>query len=695
MKRKLSRLLEPTMAPYFALLLVFAAATAAADNLPLAVGEAAAALLAFCIYRIACMQRSRGIHAFIQQASPSMDAASHNGDVPLPMAAIRISDQQILWGNDAFFASSGLAGHLFEVRLCDAAPDFSLDWLTEGQSFSPQEVTFSDKRYRVFGNLVQTEETGGFQLLAMLYFIEMSDLLDLRDDYVRTRPVAAIILIDNYDELTNGLTDSKVSALSAQLGQRISDYLSSENGSLHELSRSRYLFFCQTQNLSHLIDEHFSILESIREVKNPAGLPATVSIGIGRDGDGFQEDFSFAGKALEMCLYRGGDQVVIKGKGDENYTYYGGRTKEGEHRTSVRARVIAGSLKSMLSETDSVFIMGHTYPDYDAVGSAAGIGCLCRHFLRPNVPFYILHSEVNAAGQLIDLLQKQPEYHGVFISEQEALQRIEKHSLLIVTDTNRPDQTASPQLLEMMLQVNRVVVIDHHRRAADFITPCVLAFHEPSASSASELVTELLQHSVSRTDILPVEAEALLAGIVLDTKQFSARTGTRTFESAAYLRQAGASPTDVKKLFQSNLADTLAKQKIVGSAFLYRRQIAVSMLEHTVEQTIAAQAADTLLNIQGVTASFVLYPTDSDQIKISARSISGGSNVQRILEPLGGGGNQEIAAALVLADGPSVLKRLCRSIDRCLDEEESSAVPESKGSDGNTEKVPAAPGSIS
>ena len=674
--KKLSRLLEPSMAPYFLILLVFAAAALYLGQYTLALLETATAVLVFVIYRLAATRRSQQALAFLKDASPTLDTVTRSQDTPIPMASLRVSDQQILWANDAFYAVTGLSDQLFEARLTQVAPDFSLDWLKEPGD-NPAELTMNDKRYRVFGNLVQSARDGSPVPMAMLYFIELSDLFDLRDTYLKTRPVVSIILVDNYEELMNGLPDSRVSGLSAQIGQAISDWVDQETGSLHELSRNRYIYFCEAQNLEHMTASRFSILESIREIKNPSGLAATVSIGIGRDGAGFQQTFSYATKALEMCMYRGGDQVVVKGSGDENYTYYGGRAKEGDHRTAVRARVIASGLKTLVEQADSVFIMGHVYADFDAMGSAAGLYCLCRNMVRANTPIYIIYNELNAAQNLIDLLQTLEEYQGVFISAQEALQRAERRSLLIVTDTNRPSRVESRDLLDSMLLVNRVVVIDHHRRAADFIDPSLLAFHEPSASSAAELVTELLQHTVSRQDILPAEAVALLTGIVLDTKQFSTRTGTRTFESAAFLRQAGGDPTEVKKLFQNNLPDTLAKHQIVSAAFLYRKQIAISMLEQSVDQTVAAQAADELLNVQDVTSSFVLYPTTAGQVKISARSLSGGNNVQMIMESMGGGGNQEVAAALLHdTTNAEALKLLCEAIDRYLDQPEAAASPQ-------------------
>ena len=675
MSRKFSRLLEPSMSLYFAVLIVFAALALYLHLYGLALAEILTTAVLFGLYQLTSSRRKRRILSLIRQNSSSLETVSQDNDnMPIPMAIVKLSTHEIIWGNDIFYRATGLSGRLFEIRLTDVFPDFSLEWLSTGADQAPDEVRMDSGRYRVFGNLIDHGENG-VALLASLYFVELTDMYDMRDAYEQSRPVVSIILVDNYDDLTSGLPDSKVSALSAAIGQKISDWLSRENVSLHELSRNRYLCFAEARNLARLQERRFAILDSIREVKNPAGLAATVSIGIGRDGDGFEENFSFAVQALEMCMYRGGDQVVIKGQGDENYTYFGGRTKEGGHRTSIRARVIAGSLKNLLEDSVSVFIMGHAYADYDAVGAAAGVYALCRSLLNARLPVYIVYSPQNAAENLVELLRQEPEYKNVFVTEQEAMLQIDRRSLLIVVDTNRPDQVQSRQLLDTMLPTGRVVVIDHHRRAADFIAPSALAFHEPSASSASELVTEMLLHSADDGSVLPAEAVALLTGIVLDTKQFSSRTGARTFETAAYLRSIGGDPVTVKTLFQSNLADTLAKHKIVGSAFLYRKQVAISVVENEVEQTIAAQAADALLNVQGVASSFVLYPTGG-KVKISARSLSGSNNVQMILEPMGGGGNQEIAAALVAAESTqAALKQLCGCIDDYLDQSDQPDEP--------------------
>lgn len=423
-----------------------------------------------------------------------------------------------------------------------------------------------------------------------------------------------------------------------------------------KLERNRYLLIFENRDFQKLQEGKFAILDNIRSVVSSSGIAATISLGIGKDGTSFEENYNFAMLSIEMALSRGGDQAVIKDR--YNFTFYGGRTKETERHTKVKARVVAGSLSELIAQSGTVFIMGHKMADLDAVGAAVGLICLCRkHERRVRI---VLDLENNAAGNLISELQAMPEYSGLFLSGQDALVEADARSLLIVVDTNRPDQVESRALLE---SIPRVAVIDHHRRAADYIDHAVLNLHEPYSSSASELVTEVLQYALDPRDIRPIEAQALLAGIVLDTKNFNVRTGSRTFEAAAFLRRTGADTVDVKKLFQNDLDATIARYQLVQAARLYRNEIAIAAVEHTVTRTIAAQAADELLNISGIMTSFVLYP-DGEQIIISARSIGVG-NVQVILEPLGGGGNAATAGAQIRGkDVRTVLRELVASIDR-------------------------------
>ena len=653
--KKLSRLLEPGMGLYFLVLLLFVGVAVWVKQYYVAGAELLVILLLFVHNRVASGRRKKALLHYIQSTTDSLGTAFKTGS-PFPMAVIKMSDSEIIWGNASFYQISGLRDSFLHQKMEDVVPRFSTRWLTEGRTECPQDIELQGRRYRVYGNLIRSEDEHASLLLATLYLADMTEMFNVRDEYIRTRPIVTVILVDNYDELTNNLPDSAISSLDARINDRISSWCENLGGLLRKFERNRYLLIFESKDLQRLQEGKFSILDDIRAITNPSGVAATLSIGIGKDGSSFQENYAFANLSIEMALSRGGDQAVIKDR--YNFNFFGGRTKETERRTKVKARVIASSLNELISQSSQVFIMGHRMADLDALGAAMGLVCICRKRTRP--VHIVLDQEKNAAKALLTVLQDYPEYDNLFVSGEDALLAADSKTLLIVVDTNRPDQVESLALLE---SVNRVAVIDHHRRAADYIEQVVLNLHEPFASSASELVTEILQYAVEPKEIRIMEAQALLAGLVLDTKNFSVRTGSRTFEAAAFLRRAGADTVDVKKLFQNDLDDTIARYQIVQAARLYRNEIAIAALEYQATRTLVAQAADELLNIKGILTSFVLYQ-DGDRVVISARSI-GEANVQVILEPLGGGGNAATAGAQVPGKSVrEVLAELVASIDK-------------------------------
>ena len=654
MNRKLGRLLRPGMGAYFSIMAAFCAATLLEGNYLLAAAEASVTLLVFMLYITNRNRRDRQIQQFIQEASNTLEASSQ-GESPLPAVLTRLGDGGIIWANRRFSELTGYADTMMEQQLDEVIPDFSTEWLASGKTEYPQDVTLNGRRYRVYGTTIRAEDNRG-TMLGVLYFVDLTELYQVRDEYVRSRPVVAIILIDNYEELTKNLTESGISSLNAKLGDEITAWTEGFNGLLRKLERNRYLFIFEKRDLEQAIEEKFSLLESIHEITGPSGLPASISIGLGVDGASFDEGYAFAALSIEMALSRGGDQAVIKDR--FNFNFYGGRNKESDYRSKVRSRVTANSLMELIGQSGHIFIMGHRNADLDSVGAAVGVACLCRK--KGKKANIVIDLEKNACPKFLEEVRQVPEYRDMFISGQDALLAADNHSILIVVDTNRPDQVECKPLLEA---IPKVCVVDHHRRAADYINPVVVNLHEPFASSTAELVTELLQYSVEKKDILPIEAKALLAGICLDTKFFNVRTGERTFEAAAALRRMGADTTDVKMLMQNDFQDTMAKYQIIKSSRLYRQEIAIAALNTSTTRVLAAQAADELLNISGISASFVLYP-DGNQVIISARSI-GSANVQVILEPLGGGGNPATAGAQVQnTDVKDTLDRLVESIDK-------------------------------
>lgn len=655
LNRRLSRLLQPGVVWYCVVMLAFTAAAAGLGQYYLAGAELFVTIAVFFISRVRLSRRRRALMDYVQRATDSVGISVHAGS-PFPMAVLRLPENEIVWGNPAFFTVTGLSDHNRYQTFESVIPGFTTDFLREGRNEYPGDQLINGRRYRIYGNYVRSEDNETTVLLATVYLADMTEMFNVRDEFMRTRPIVSIVLIDNYDELTNNLPDSVVSSLDAQINGKISRWIEGQHALSRKIERNRYLLIFENKGLGKLQEGKFSLLEDIRTVTNPTGIAATISLGIGKDGSSFEENYNFAALSIEMALSRGGDQAVIKDR--YNFTFYGGRTKETERHTKVRSRVVAGSLSELISQSSEVFLMGHKMADLDALGAAVGLCCLCRK--RGKKARIVLDLENNSAGSLIAELRAQPEYEDAFVSGEDALLAADSKSLLIVVDTNRPDQAESKALLE---SIPRVAVIDHHRRAADYIEQVVLNLHEPFASSASELVTELLQYAVEPKDIKPIEAQALLAGIVLDTKNFSVRTGSQTFEAAAFLRRAGGDPVEVKKLFQSDLDATVARYQIVQAARLYRNEIAISALDHPVSRAVAAQAADELLNISGILTSFVLYPA-GDQVVISARSIGVG-NVQVILEPLGGGGNAATAGAQVKGRSVrEVLEELVASIDK-------------------------------
>ncbi len=654
MEKKLSRMIHPGMGVYLGVLLGYGLAALLTHPLVQASVVAVVTALLFVSYLIMRKLRRKDILRYIQSAPNTLESVS-KGESPFPTVIARLGDGGIIWTNDQFVPITGFSASMVEKNLSDVLSDMPIDWLAAGKSECPVDVTVHGHRFRVYGTTIRSEDPIG-TILGVFYFTDLTMLYQVKDEYVRSRPVVSIILIDNYEELTKNLSEGAISALNAKLNDTIIEWTEEYYGLRRKLERNRFLFIFEKKNLSRAIDGKFSLLDDIRQITSPAGVPASLSIGLGVDAANFEEGYNFAALSIEMALSRGGDQAVIKDR--FNFTFFGGHSNEVGYSSQVRSRVTANSLMELIGQSEHVFIMGHKNADLDSVGAAMGIACLCRK--KGKKINIVIDLEHNASQKLLEEIRQVPEYKDAFITGQDALLLCDNRSTLIVVDTNRPDQVEFEPLLEA---IPRICVVDHHRRAADYIDPVVVNLHEPYASSTAELVTELLVYAVEKKDILPIEVKSLMAGMCLDTKFFNVRTGERTFEAAAVLRRMGADTTEVKRLLQSDFQDTMAKYQIIKSARLYRQEIAIAALNSTTTRVLAAQAADELLNISGITASFVLYP-DGDTVFISARSI-GSANAQMILEPLGGGGNTATAGAQVhTSNVKEVLDRLVESIDK-------------------------------
>ena len=656
--KKLSRLLEPNLKFYFAVMLLFAVA-AIPVNWQLALAEGTLTVLLYFYFRQSNQKRRQGVLQYIDSVTGSVDTASKSTLInsPLPTLVFRPDTGEIIWSNESFLQLAGVREHLFEMRLSEAVPDFQVQWLLSGKQESPERVELNNHRFRVYGSLVRSRNRTGVQsLVATTYWVETTEADHLREVSEASRPVAAILMLDNYEDLMKACEDTQRSAVLAQIDEKLQTWANAGQGILLKTDRNHYLFLFEEQYFQHFVDEKFSILDTVRAIRVAENIHPTLSIGIGKDSPSIPELYKNAKLSLEMALSRGGDQAVVRNQVD--FAFYGGRTKATEKRTKVKSRVMANAFRELIADAGEVYIMGHSFADMDAVGAAAGICCAARK--RGKQARIVIDREHTAAETLVARLDALPEYSGVFLTPAEAFLQMRADTLLVVVDTNRPDMVENPQLLE---SCNRVAVIDHHRRAATYIENAAFNFHEPYASSASELVTELLQYLVEPTDLLREEAGALLAGIVLDTKHFTQRTGGRTFEAAAFLRRSGADTAEVQRLFQGDLKDMVTKYDIIRRAEMYRSNIAVSVVEEPgVDRVAAAQAADDLLTLKGVQASFVVYAAEG-AVLMSARSL-GEINVQVILEALGGGGNSTTAGARIEDTDPeSVRQQLIGVLD--------------------------------
>ena len=493
------------------------------------------------------------------------------------------------------------------------------------------DVSFGGRKYTVYKTCY---EAGG-EKFDTLYFVDVTDLKRIADEFDASRPVVMIMSIDSFDELTVNLAESERASVRGQIEREIEAFASKTDGFMKKLNNHTYLFVLNERGFALMKAEKFDVLDKVRNLKVHGDKNATLSIGVGRGDKNLKDCELSARQALEMAQGRGGDQTAVKRL--NNFEFFGGISSKGvEKRTKVKTRVIAAALKELIRGSDCVFIVGHKYGDLDSLGASIGLWKAV-HTIGPK-GYIVLNREQHLAKQLIDRVDKKYD-KGVIISGEKAMSLITKKSLVIVVDTHRKDFIDAPDLFSVC---STKVVIDHHRKNVDFIDDAVIFYHEPYASSACEMVCELLQY-MGDDIIEKPEAEALFAGIMLDTRNFVLRTGVRTFEASAYLRGRDADPVEVKKLFAESMDVYKERSKIVASAKRFGRcAISVDTADGG-SRVAASQAADELLNIENVDASFVIYKSP-DTVNISARSL-GAVNVQVIMEELGGGGHHTMSAA--------------------------------------------------
>ncbi len=638
MNKSLRRLADPGKLP-LVFLVLFAAAAVYLRHYRLAAVEAAAVLLLLIVSLISRRRKEKLLAAYIESVTYDTESAKSSTlmNFPLPIAVFALEDSRIVWGNEMFFQMVGETGTRLDANLAELVPQFSGKWLLEGKSRYPTLLEVQDRKYQLHGNLIHSDkDRDNNAIMGITYWVDVTDYDNIRIRFENTRPVAGVVIIDNLDELNRNQPDRIKNDLRDAIEERLSQWCAGFSGILRRYDRDRYLLLIEHSAMETLRTDKFSIIEDIHNVVSPAGIAASISIGLGAEGESFAEALSFADTAVELALSRGGDQTVIKNR--MGFEFYGGRGMEVEKRNKVKSRVVANAFAELVRDSSRLLVMGHRHGDMDSYGAAVGICSFARQLgVHANIVADIPRS---AAKSLADRVRREPEYREVFLSPAELPAKLEAGTLVVVVDTSRPEQVEVPALLNAGA---RVAVIDHHRVAATYIQDAALGFIEPYASSACELVSEILQELPDTGKLLRCEAEALLAGIVLDTKSFTLRTGERTFDAAAWLRRMGADTASVKRLLQLDLDNAVAKYRILQLAKVYRG-IAVAVADEPQDRVVAAQAADELLNISGVDASIVLVADGKGGALVSARSI-GDVNVQLIMESLGGGGNRGAAAA--------------------------------------------------
>ncbi len=547
-------------------------------------------------------------------------------DFPIPTMAVS-PQGEIVWYSPSF-EQEVLRGEDMYGR--------SLEEITGGRPISffnkpsAQLVTVDNRWYRVYSHPIAR---GGHSLI-LLHYVDDTEHQATMEEYAMSRPVVMALYIDNIEELMQNTRDSERAQIISRVETLLEDWVTAQKGIMRRYSSERFLVIVEQRYMDRLIKDKFPILDQVRAMKTAGGANITLSIGVG-GGETLSQGEEQARKALEMALGRGGDQAAVKtGNG---YDFYGGVSKGVERRARVRTRVVASALVDLIKESQNVLVMGHRYSDLDCLGAAAGMTAIVRAFDKP--AWVVVDQNQTLAPELIELYHN----HGqgdVFITPAEAATQITPHTLLIITDTHNPAMLESQALYQ---QVSTVVVIDHHRKMVNHIDNAVIFYHEPNASSASEMVTELAQY-MGEDNLTSVDAEALLAGIMLDTRSFVMKAGVRTFEAAAYLRKMGADTVEVKRLFAAGMEVHRQKASIVASAEMFGNTvIAVSAIGNKDTRIAASQAADELLSIKGVQASFALF-TEGENVNISARSL-GQFNVQLVMEALGGGGHMTMAGA--------------------------------------------------
>ena len=566
-------------------------------------------------------------------------------EMALPYA-LADDDGRLLWTNQAFQEVLG-SDKASGKNLLSLFPEVTKTDLETDEDTARVHTTYGERKFRLdlkpmymSGTEEEDIEASGLQKMLAVYLFDETEILRYKQEITDEKMVAGLIYLDNYEEALESVEEVRRSLLTALIDRKINKYIGGMEGVVKKMEKDKYFFTIKQKHMEQIQEERFGILEEVKGVNIGNEMAVTLSIGMGMNGESYSQNYEFARVAIDMALGRGGDQAVVKD--GSRIQYYGGKSQQLEKATRVKARVKAHALRELMETKDRLLIMGHKMSDIDSFGAAIGIYRIATSL---NKKAHIIINEVTSSVQpMMARFLDNPEYpDDLFLTGSQAAELVDTNTMLVVVDVNRPSITDAPELLQM---VKTIVVLDHHRQSSEIINNAVLSYVEPYASSACEMVAEVLQYIADGIRMKSAEADAMYAGIVIDTHNFTNQTGVRTFEAAAYLRRSGADVTRVRKLFRDNMNDYKAKAAAIASAEVYREyfSIGVCPAEGLPSPTIVgAQAANDLMDIAGIKASIVLTEYHG-VIYVSARSIDE-VNVQVMMEQLGGGGHRTIAGA--------------------------------------------------
>lgn len=590
-------------------------------------------------------KRKSEISQHLQDLTLNVNSAAKNSLIysPFPLIIVE-TDGNIIWRSTKFvseFANIDINNYVtelleninVEIKGREDKKDKSI----------VRNLKIENRDYKILGEFVKSgnhERKKENKYMMILYFIDETDNLKLQKEYKDSKSCVGIIMIDNYEETMGQIDIDLRPQITAEIEKSIYEWANETDGIIVKSDRDRFVYLFEQRYLEKVKENKFNILDTIKEINIKGRAQITLSIAISNEGKTDKETYQSALSTMDVVLGRGGDQAAIREEG--KYQFFGGRAEEVEKRTKVKARIVAHALEELIQENEQVIIMGHSNPDIDAFGSAIGMYRLATNLGKP--AFIVANTDTMALRGVKKSIDEEEEYQGVIINSEIAEEKITPKTLLIIVDTHKSNYVEAPSLLE---KTNQIAIIDHHRRSPDFITKSILTFHEVYASSAAELVTELLQYTQVPTNLKTIEAESLYAGIMMDTKNFTFKTGVRTFEAAAYLRKCGVDIIRVKKWFQSDLETYKKITEIIKTTEVVNDTIGIALYqeEDPNANIICAKSADELLSIGNITASFVLGKV-GEKVTISGRSI-GDINVQVILEKMGGGGHITLAGAQI------------------------------------------------